>query len=247
MPGRIDLLRGDPMKYLKRFWALYLVTAILFTAICFYGNEAVTTMAETMPIDRNAVFVIDAGHGGEDGGAVSCSGHKESQINLQIALRLHDLLHFLGFETVMIRTEDVSVHTSGSTIAQRKASDLKQRVAMVGQVPGAVLISIHQNFFPESQYSGAQMFYNSQPKAKEMAEMLQKSFVSTLNPGSNRKEKPVSGIYLLEHISVPGVLVECGFLSNPQEEAKLRSADYQKKIVCVIATTLSGLDWQTIV
>ena len=235
------------MKYLKRFWALYLVTAILFTAICFYGNEAVTTMAETMPIDRNAVFVIDAGHGGEDGGAVSCAGYKESAINLQISKRLNDLLHLLGYDTLMIRNEDISVHTSGSTVAQRKASDLKNRVAMVMQIPNAVLISIHQNFFPESQYAGGQMFYNSHPKAEEMAQMMQKSFVSTLNPGSNRKEKPVSGIYLLEHIAVPGVLVECGFLSNPQEEAKLRSADYQKKIVCVIASTLSGLDWQTIV
>lgn len=235
------------MQYLKRFWALYLITALIFTGLCFYGNEAVTTMAQAIPMERNVVFVIDAGHGGEDGGAVSCAGYKESEINLQIALRLNDLLHLLGFETAMIRTEDVSVHTCGSTIAQRKASDLKNRAAMVGQVPGAVLISIHQNFFPESQYSGAQMFYNANQKAKEMAEILQNSFVSTINPGSNRKAKPVSGIYLLEHIAAPGVLVECGFLSNPAEEAKLRMADYQKKIACVIATTLSGLDWQTIV
>lgn len=233
------------MKYLKRFWPLYLVTALLFTGICFYGNEAVTTMAEALPIDRSVVFVIDAGHGGEDGGAVSCAGHKESEINLQIAIRLNDLLHLLGFDTRMIRATDVSVHTEGNTIAQRKASDLRNRVRTVGQTPGAVLISIHQNFFPESKYSGAQMFYNSHPKAQEMAQKLQNTFVSTVNMGSNRKEKPVSGIYLLEHIQEPGVLIECGFLSNPAEEAKLRTADYQKKIAAVIASTLSGLDWQT--
>ena len=116
-----------------------------------------------------------------------------------------------------------------------------------GMPKNAVLISIHQNFFPESKYSGAQMFYNSHPKAMEMAQMLQKAFVSTINPGSNRKEKPVTGIYLLEHIAAPGVLVECGFLSNPGEEARLRTAEYQKKIACVIASALSGLDWQTIV
>lgn len=235
------------MIYLRRFWPLYLITAMIFTGLCMYGSEAVTAMAESLPIERRVTFVIDPGHGGEDGGAVSCTGHKESDINLQIALRLDDLLHFLGFDTVMIRSTDQSVHTGGNSIAQRKASDLKNRVRMVGEVPNAVLISIHQNFFPESKYSGAQMFYNSHPKAKEMAQILQKAFVSTLNPGSNRKEKPVTGIYLLEHIAAPGVLVECGFLSNPGEEARLRTADYQKKIACVIASTLSGLDWQTIV
>ena len=235
------------MKYLKRFWPLYLITAMIFTGLCLYGSEVVTAMAESLPIERRVTFVIDPGHGGEDGGAVSCTGHKESDINLQIALRLDDLLHFLGFDTVIIRSTDQSVHTGGNSIAQRKASDLKNRVRMVGEVPNAVLISIHQNFFPESKYSGAQMFYNSHPKAIEMAQMLQKAFVSTINPSSNRKEKPVTGIYLLEHIAAPGVLVECGFLSNPGEEAKLRTADYQKKIACVIAATLSGLDWQTIV
>lgn len=233
------------MKYLRRFWPLYLVTALLFTGICFYGNEAVTVMAQSAPIDRNVVFVIDAGHGGEDGGAVSCQGYKESDINLQIALRLNDLMHLLGFDTVMIRQCDVSVHTGGSTIAQRKASDLKERVRIVNETPNAVLISIHQNFFQQSKYSGAQMFYNQQGSAKEMAQCLQNAFVSTVNSGSNRKEKPVSGIYLLEHIQAPGVLVECGFLSNPGEEAKLRNAAYQKKLCCVIAATLSGLDWQT--
>ena len=235
------------MKYLKRFWPLYLITAMIFTGLCMYGSEVVTAMAESLPIERRVTFVIDPGHGGEDGGAVSCTGHKESDINLQITLRLDDLLHFLGFDTVMIRCTDQSVHSGGNSIAQRKASDLKNRVRMVGEVPNAVLISIHQNFFPESKYAGAQMFYNSHTKAMEMAQMLQKAFVSTLNPGSNRKEKPVSGIYLLEHIAAPGVLVECGFLSNPGEEARLRTAEYQKKIACVIASTLSGLDWQTIV
>ena len=125
--------------------------------------------------------------------------------------------------------------------------DLQVLAQQVPSIPNAVLISIHQNFFPESKYSGAQMFYNSHPKAKQMAQMLQKSFVSTINPGSNRKEKPVTGIYLLEHIAAPGVLVECGFLSNPGEESRLRTAEYQKKIACVIASALSGLDWQTIV
>lgn len=235
------------MKYLKRFWLLYLITAVVFITISLAGNDAITTMAEGSEIDREVVFIIDAGHGGEDGGAVSCSGEKESKINLEIATRLNDLLHLLGRETLMLRTEDVSLHTEGKTIGARKTSDLRERVRIVNETENGVLISIHQNFFAESQYSGAQMFYNEVDFAKDLAQSLQEHFVSTINKGSNRQIKRVDGIYLMEHIDKPGVLVECGFLSNAQEEAKLRSEEYQKKICCVIASTLcaAGLDWQT--
>lgn len=233
------------MKYIKQFWLLYLCTAVIFIMICTRGSDAVTAMVEASPIERQTVFVIDAGHGGEDGGAVSCTGAKESGINLQIAIKLNDLLHLLGKETVMIRTEDVSVHTGGGSVAARKASDLRQRAKIVRETKAAVLISIHQNFYTEGKYSGAQMFYNAAPGAKELAASLQSAFVTILNPGSNRQSKPVDGIYLLENIDAPGILVECGFLSNPAEEEKLRTDTYQKKIACVISSVLMGLDWQT--
>jgi N-acetylmuramoyl-L-alanine amidase len=233
------------MKYLKQFWPIYLAAAFIFVGISMLGSDAVTTIAEALPPDREVVFIIDAGHGGEDGGAVSCTGVKESIINLQIALRLDDLMHLLGRETKMIRTEDVSVHTSGATVAARKASDLRQRAKIVNETKNAILVSIHQNFFTQSQYCGAQMFYNSHDDAKQLAQQLQNSFVATLNPGSNRQIKAVDGIFLMEHIDRPGVLVECGFLSNPQEEARLRDDAYQKKIACVIASALVNLDYQT--
>ena len=233
------------MKYFRRFWLLYLVTALVFCAMAIGGNDVVSTIAEAIPLERRYVFVIDAGHGGEDGGAVSCSGVKESGINLDIALRLNDMLHLLGAETVMIRKADVSVHTSGNSIGARKASDLRERVRIVNSMENSILISIHQNYFTQSQYSGAQMFYNDQAGAMELAKSLQDSFVSTINRGSNRQSKEVDGIYLLENIHRPGILVECGFLSNPQEETLLRTGEYQKKICCVIATTLVGLDYQT--
>ena len=233
------------MKYFRRFWLLYLVTALVFCAMAIGGNDVVSTIAEAIPLERRYVFVIDAGHGGEDGGAVSCSGVKESRINLDIALRLNDMLHLLGAETVMIRKADVSVHTSGNSIGARKASDLRERVRIVNSMENSILISIHQNYFTQSQYSGAQMFYNDQAGAMELAKSLQDSFLSTINRGSNRQSKEVDGIYLLENIQRPGILVECGFLSNPQEEALLRTGEYQKKICCVIATTLVRLDYQT--
>ncbi len=226
------------MKYLKRFWLLYLITAVIFVGISVHGNDAVTTMAEAMPVEREVVFIIDPGHGGEDGGAVSCTGVYESKINLDISLRLNDLLHLLGYETVMTRTEDVSIYTTGTTLGAKKASDLRERVRIVNGTANGILISIHQNFFPQAQYSGAQIFYNDKDKAKALAKALQEAFKQTINPGSIRQSKQVSGIYLQEHIDRPGILVECGFLSNAGEEAKLRTDDYQKKICCVLAATI---------
>ena len=219
------------------FLPFYLLTVIIFIGIAGAGSRAVTVVSENMPLPRQHCFVIDAGHGGIDGGATSCTGVLESAINLEIALRLDDLMHFLGYETLMIRKTDTSVHTSGGSIAQIKISDLKERARIVNETEGAILVSIHQNTFPESRYSGAQVFYANADSAS-LASNLQNSFVNTLNPGSRRKSKPASGVYLMEKIQAPGILVECGFLSNPQEEAKLRSPEYQKNIACVIASEL---------
>lgn len=217
----------------------YLTVISLFLFGTFLGNQTVATISEMIPVERLHRIVIDAGHGGEDGGAVSCSGRNESNFNLQIALRMDDLLHLLGYDTVMIRSTDTSVYTAGETISQKKVSDLKQRVRIVSRVNNALLLSIHQNTFPEEKYSGAQVFYAKTAGSEELAKLLQESFVSTLNPGSNREAKQGSGIYLLDKINATGVLVECGFLSNQQEETKLRTPEYQKKICCVISTGLA--------
>lgn len=217
----------------------YIMVVSLFLFGTFLGNKTVETIAEMVPMERLHRIVIDPGHGGEDGGAISCTGKNESNFNLQIALRMNDLLHLLGYDTVMIRTTDSSVYTTGQTISQKKVSDLKQRVRIVDRTPSALLLSIHQNTFPEGQYSGAQVFYAKTDGSEELAKLLQDSLVSALNPGSNRKAKQGSGIYLLDKINAPGVLVECGFLSNHQEEAKLQTPEYQKKLCCVISTGLA--------
>lgn len=226
-------------KYLCLFWPVYLLTAAMVFFIVIAGSRVVTTVAENQPILREKVIVIDAGHGGEDGGATSCSGVLESQLNLEIALRLDALLHLLGYETKMIRTSDVSIYTEGNTIAAKKVSDLHNRVKIVNETEDALLVSIHQNIFADSRYSGAQVFYNRVKGAGELAQQLQTAFVASINPESNRKIKPSTGVYLMEHIQKPGILVECGFLSCPEEEAKLRTGEYQRKICCVIATSLA--------
>ena len=227
--------------YLLRYWPMYLIMVIVFSVIAVTGSRAVTTIAENIPVERSITFVIDAGHGGEDGGASSCTGVLESQLNLQIARRLDDLLHFLGYQTVMIRRSDISVYTEGKTIAEKKISDLKERVRIVNETAGAFLISIHQNIFADSRYSGAQVFYNQEGDAENIAHLLQQAMVTSLNPGSNRQCKPADGIYLMQHSKRPGILVECGFLSNPEEERKLREGEYQKHICCVIVSTIANV------
>lgn len=220
--------------YLIPIYALVILALLLSI---FIGNRVITVISQSSPVKPGYCFIIDAGHGGVDGGAVSCTGVYESHINLEIAIRLDDLMHLLGHPTKMIRTTDISIYTNGSSIAAKKSSDLKERVRIVNETEGAVLLSIHQNHFFDSYYSGGQIFYPKTQGSQKLANMLQTEFISNLNPGSNRKAKPAEGLYLMKHISKPGVLIECGFLSNYEEEYKLRTADYQKRICCVIVTT----------
>ena len=212
---------------------------------CFFSallcsNAAITTLSEQFRQGSRHCIVIDPGHGGVDGGATSCTGQLESALNLELSLRLNDLFRFLGYDTKMIRTEDVSIYTKGETIAQKKISDLKERVRIVNQTEGSLLVSIHQNTFSDSRYHGAQVFYPSTPGSKDLADSLQGAFISCLKQGKSRKSKPCSGIYLMDHIQTTGVLIECGFLSNPEEEAKLRTPYYQKQLCGIIACCVSS-------
>ena len=199
----------------RKLWGLLYILIVLGTlAAAEWGCRTVSVMVEAAPLKRGNCIIIDAGHGGEDGGATSCRGILESTYNLEISLRLNDLFHLLGYDTRMIRTTDTSIYTKG-------------------------LLSIHQNNFTDSRYSGAQVFYAGTEGSAQLAKLLQERLVSTLNPGSNRKCKKSDGVYLMEHIDCTGVLIECGFLSNAEEEAKLSCSTYQKKLCCVIAATVS--------
>lgn len=225
----------------KYTWVFLYALVIVSTLLLIVGgSQTVTVLSETLPIPRDHCFVIDPGHGGIDGGATSCSGVLESSLNLEIALRLNDLLHLLGHDTRMLRTEDTSIHTGGETIAQIKLSDLKERVRRINGTENAILLSIHQNYFAQAKYSGAQVFYARTTGSQALAEALQSTFLKNLNSGSKRQSKAAKGIYLMEHIQVPGVLIECGFLSNPREEALLRSPDYQRKLCAVIAVCVNS-------
>lgn len=229
------------MKKLKiRFFVLlYCGVFIGAVSLCQLASSSVTVLKESEPVQNRTVIIIDAGHGGIDGGATSCTGIPESHINLQISLRLNDLVQLLGFETKMIRKTDTSVYTEGNTIAAQKVSDLKQRVKLVNETKNAVLVSVHQNTFLDSRYSGAQVFYANDNTSRELAKVMQADLISNLNPGSKRQCKSSDGIYLMQNIQRPGVLIECGFLSNPEEEANLLTAEYQKQIASVVGTCIS--------
>lgn len=227
----MDYLR----RFLRRYFPMYLLVVALFVGSAAVIDRTVTALAEALPVPRTGTVIIDPGHGGEDGGAVSCTGVQESALNLEISLRLRDLLNFMGYETKMIRTTDTAVYTQGATISEKKVSDLKHRVELVNETPEALLLSIHQNQFSDGKYSGAQVFYAPTAGSQALAERVQALLIDTVNPGSRRACKPADGVYLMQHVGCTGILVECGFLSNAQEEAKLRTAEYQKELCCVIA------------
>ena len=189
-------------------------------------------------IPETPVIVIDAGHGGEDGGAVAADGTVESGINLAIAQDLDALLRFLGCETRMTRTEDAAIYSDGArTLREKKASDLKNRVALVNETPNAVLLSIHQNSLPSSPVThGAQAFRNREPEAEALAQTMQDTLNTVVNTHRAKEPKQiVESIYLMNHVTVPAVLVECGFLSNEEETARLRQGAYQTKLAAAIA------------
>ncbi len=223
--------------------ALFYVTAIvccLLTVLLMANafvkvdqNVAANASANDLP-----VILLDAGHGGEDGGAGE-NGVQEKDVNLAVALQLREFLEMSGFRVVMTRETDVSIHDdSASTIREKKVSDLHNRLKLIEQYPGCTFISIHQNQFEQSQYHGAQMFYSkNDERSKLLAEKLQQSFVSLLQPDNEREVKAATkDIYLLWNAQVPAVIVECGFLSNPEEAAKLKDPGYQKDLAFTIYT-----------
>ena len=179
--------------------------------------------------------LIDPGHGGFDGGASASDGTLEKHINLDISLSLRDILLICGIPVLMTRTSDFSLEEPDShTVRHKKVSDMRNRLVMYNGAE--TVISIHQNHFQNPQYSGAQVFYSVNHSAgARLAESIQSAVVDHLQPQNKRKIKAATdGIYLMHHTTVPSVLVECGFLSNPEELSKLKTASYRQQMAWVI-------------
>ena len=209
------------------------VCMIGLSAIFLAGSRRAFTPTGAMGQGSHAqTVVIDPGHGGQDGGAVAADGTAESEINLAVSLRLEGLLRFAGVPTELTRREDVMVCDPGlETMRQRKVSDLHNRASFVNGVPNAVLLSIHQNSLPSSPVT-----HGAQEGAEALARTLQAGLNPVVNTHRAKEPKPIpDSIYLMNHVDAPAVLVECGFLSNREEAARLQQEDYQKTLATVIA------------
>lgn len=217
----------------KLFYFISLFIILLTFFFMFKAYKVIDSKVMGKSYSPNYTIIIDAGHGGEDGGAVGKDGTLEKDINLSISKKLQQFLLNSGFNVKMIRDSDISIYDEGLThIKEKKVSDLKNRLNIVNQNENNLLISIHQNKFPENKYNGAQVFYSqNNPKSKELAENIKKSITGFLQPNNTREIKPATkDIYLLHNCKNVAVLVECGFLSNESELQKLNNEDYQSKI-----------------
>lgn len=227
-------------KSWKNIFAPVLAVALICAAVTARIDRGGAREVWTPVRFSQRQLILDAGHGGEDGGAVSLTGVAESTINLAIVQRLDALLGFCGVAPVLLRSEDISLHDpSAATLREKKVSDLHNRVAAIQGTEGALLVSIHQNSFPNPAYHGSQVFFREEGESKALADLVQESLRQGLDPGNKRSAAKIPNtVYLMDHITCPAILVECGFLTNPGEEAKLRDGGYQTQIALCVASAV---------
>ncbi len=220
----------DCMKA-KRILILIFIFSLFFSLFVFItakkNDDALSAMVQLTA--GNSVIVIDAGHGGIDGGASSPDGTIEKDINLAIAKKLEEMLRVFGFSTVMTRTDDESIHdSSAETVRQKKVSDIRNRLKIIEETENSIFISIHQNHFSSSKYKGTQVFYSkNNPLSEQLASSIRRSVISSLQPDNSREiKKSGTEIFLLYNTTRPAVMVECGFLSNAEDTQRLLNEEY---------------------
>lgn len=219
-------------------------TALIFGAAVLVGSRG---QGDSVPVslsyeEEKPVIILDAGHGGMDGGCSTADGVPEKGINLNIMLTLRDMLEISGYEVIVTRDTDMSIHDKGiEGIANQKSSDMDNRLEIFNSKPNAVCVSIHQNLFTDPKYKGAQMFYSdSCSGSEELARILQGKFVEYLQPDNDREIKLCGKeLFLCYYSKNPTVMAECGFLSNPEEAELLKTEEYQRKVAF---TLFSGIN-----
>lgn len=226
------------MKQGRFLSCMYMLSLTLLTAFALHGLRAQAAVAGEAAIPR--IIVLDAGHGGADGGASGPDGTRECDLNLAITLKTDAVLGLLGEQTLLLRSTDTDLSSSDAkSISQKKVSDIRRRVELTNSQPGAILVSIHCNTYSQEKYHGAQVFYTG--GAKEFGETMQLALKNGVDPSNARMAKAVSpDVYLMNHIKVPGILVECGFLTNQEELTNLKDPDYQTRLAVTIAVTAAN-------
>ncbi len=217
---------------MKKNYLLSICVLLCFIALIslcnHYGRQVISTTK------NKTVIVIDAGHGGSDPGKVSTDGIKEKDINLQIAVYLKDYLIAQDYTVYLTRETDCGLYDEN--VSNKKTSDLNNRIQFFKEKNAAYVVSIHQNSYPDSHQHGAQTFYfTGSSDGKAFAESIQDSLLK-IDDTNTRLAKSSDSYYLLKHSEVPSVIVECGFLSNPEETSRLTDSNYQKQIANAICT-----------
>ena len=219
-------------------FAAIIISVILF-CVCIFGvikqteKNIISVMGTEISEYKEQIFILDAGHGGEDGGAVAFDGTAEKDLNLAVCNNISLYFDIFGIDYVIIRDGDYSVgDTSLETIRKRKASDIYKRYEIINSYDNSILLSIHQNMFSVEKYYGTQVFYDGKfSESEELSEILQFTVKNALQPDNNRKiKKTDKSIYLLYEAQRPSVMVECGFMSNVNELERLKTAEYQSQL-----------------
>lgn len=224
-----------PVTSLILFSAIFVIISVISCHSGIFAGVSSSDIVKDLP-----VIIIDPGHGGVDGGAVSSSGIAEKDINLNIAKYICDFCSISGLESILTRNDDSMLISDSVGSLNRKRSDLKARVELASSYDNAIFVSIHQNKFENSRYTGLQVFYSkNNPESYELASIIKDTNRELIDNSNNREIKP-SGreIYVLDNIDSPAVLIECGFLSNSNEARKLNSSDYQMKLAFMIYSAL---------
>ena len=209
------------------------VVYVLLIIIAFYNIDSLSAVNANGK--NNVTIVLDAGHGGEDGGAVA-NGIIEKDINLSITNKLRDLFKSSGFNVVTTRDSDSMQDADGATLRERKVNDMKKRLSLFNENESNIVISIHQNKFTQEAYSGAQVFYSANNiDSSNLSEAVRSNIVAMLQPDNTREcKKATNDIYLLYNAKVPAIIVECGFLSNYNEAQMLKNDTYQSKMAFAV-------------
>lgn len=206
---------------------VFILTLVICAVFAFIPAASVYAQE-----NGSVTILVDAGHGGIDGGAVAKDGTQEKDINLKIALKLRDELKKNNYNVIMTRDSDTGLYDLGKSIHEKKVQDLTKRAKMQEETNCTVFISIHQNMFPQEKYKGAQVWHASNTDSKILADILQSTLKEEVDPTNNRLAKPAKNMYkiLRGEKNCACVIVECGFMSNYEEEQKLKSEEYQQKL-----------------
>ena len=243
-------MKSMPPPFPWRFLAFLLVFVLLFLPI---GTAAARSASLSSPTDatekrRITAVILDAGHGGEDGGAVSATGIVEKELNLQIVFLLKELLEANGIRVILTRSRDELLYDKTADYhGRKKILDLSARLKIAQEHPEAAFVSIHMNTYPLESCHGLQVWYSpNDPASLSLASEIRESARTLLDPKNDRALKCAgSSIYLLQNIQSPAVLVECGFLTNPAEAERLAEREYQQMIALSIFLAIVRAEFDT--